>query len=182
VVSCSIVKSTLTLATIAGLSIATSCGSEQNVSRDRTPPKLDELPPASEHQWAVAQGEHEGCALIVRYNESVKRYAAHPELGFQVGVAVPLNSPNPGTLPTPEESEQLQSLEDRLVEMVMQDRVAILAAILTTGTVKEFVLYTGDPETVRVRLEELQRSVVTHELQFMIQPDPEWSVYHRLAR
>jgi len=85
-------------------------------------------------------------------------------------------------LPTPEESEQLQSLEDRLVEMVMQDRVAILAAILTTGTVKEFVLYTGDPETVRVRLEELQRSVVTHELQFMIQPDPEWSVYHRLAR
>jgi hypothetical protein len=181
VVSCRVLNSALTLAAIAGLGIATSCGSEQEMSSDRKPPKLDELPPVSEHQWAVAQGQHDGDAVVVQYNETVKRYAAHPELGFQVGVAVPLNSPNPGALPTPEESEQLHSLEDRLEEMVARDRVAILVAILTTGTMREFVLYTGDPEAVRVRLEEFQRSVVNHEVQFMIQPDPEWSVYHRLA-
>ena len=46
---------------------------------------------------------------------------------------------------------------------------------------REFVFYTTNADAVRAAFAPLQSSIQSHELQLMIQPDPEWSVYRQFS-
>jgi hypothetical protein len=131
--------------------------------------------------WKLSQGVHEGRPLIVRLNTGLRRVAGRPEYAFQVGVAVPLRNPKQDGLPTREESVQLELIEDALTTTLEQDHGCVLAAVLSTGGMREFVLYTVAPTTVESRVESLRAVTSTHELQLMIQPDPKWRVYRSLT-
>jgi hypothetical protein len=52
--------------------------------------------------------------MIVRLNSGYRRFGSVPGYKDQVGIAVPLHSPAPAGLPSPEEGEQLQVIEDRI--------------------------------------------------------------------
>ena len=121
----------------------------------------------------------EGAPVIVRFSTSIAAAAGHPEYSIQIGVAVPLRSPEPGGLPTPEEAEELNSIEDA-IDRLVGDK-AVMVAVVTTGEMREFVLYTGSGDWIAQFDADLQAAAGGHEVQVMAQTDPGWSVYASLA-
>jgi len=84
-------------------------------------------------------------------------------------------------MPTPEENATLQDLEDRLSRALEVEREALLVVALTTNGVKEWVLYTSDPDATQRRLQDFAATVSTHKLQMVVGEDKGWAVYRQLA-
>lgn len=105
--------------------------------------------------------------------------AGHPDFAIQIGIAVPLLNPDPGGLPRPDETEQLHSIEDT-VDRLLGGR-AVMVAVITTGEMREFVLYTGSGDWIAQFHTDLQAAVDTHEVQVVAQRDPDWNVYTSLS-
>lgn len=59
----------------------------------------------------------------------------------------------------------------------LQQMESLLVAVITTSGMREFVFYTREPEHVKQRFAGLRRSITSHEIQLMIQPDKKWKVY-----
>ena len=138
--------------------------------------------PSWEGPWTVSQGEYEGSPLFVRVHEGVGRLSEDGTFPEQVGIAVPLNSPNKHGLPTEEEFQQLGKIEDQIVEVLEHGHRTIHVLTITTNGMREFVLYTMDAEGVRKAFPSLKETVSTHDLQLMIQSDPGWSVYKQFVK
>lgn len=130
-------------------------------------------------EWAVAEGEMDDAPVVVRFNKSIAAAAGHPEYSIQIGVALPLRNPDPGRLPSPEEAEELNAIEDALDRLVGDK--AVLVAVVTTSEMREFVLYTGSGDWIAQFDADLQAAVGDHAVQVMAQTDSQWNVYASLA-
>jgi len=140
---------------------------------------LDALPSISsdEHRWTLAQGDHDGAPLIIRFNSSIREWVGHKELGIKLGFAVPLNAPNEGGLPHPDENEQLNGIEDVIVREVEASAKGVFVLVLTTGVMREFVFYITEGADIKAMHEAIQKAVSTHEVQCMAVRDPDWDAY-----
>jgi hypothetical protein len=143
-------------------------------------PIIEEIDIADE--WSMFQGEHEGKSLIVRVRTSAKDLIGHPSYAHQVGIAVPLNDPDQNGFPSGEESKQLNNIEDQVAGMLESGNESLLVGIISTGGMREFVLYTTNPDEVQRKFGELKKETFTHALQLMIQPDKGWNVYKSFVR
>jgi len=137
--------------------------------------KPDRLP--IDGPWSVGQGENNGNVMFVRYNIGYKELGSVPDYEHQVGIAVPLRSPEPTGLPSSAEDAQLGDLEESICGSLEAEAESLLVAVITTGGMREFVFYTRAPESVKQRFEALRSSISSHEIQLMIQPDEDWNVY-----
>ncbi len=131
--------------------------------------------------WSVGEGELEGKVMIVRSNTGYRGLGSVAGYEHQVGVAVPLRAPEPTGLPSPEEAAQLGDLEDSICTSLEAEAESLLVAVITGSGMREFVFYTRAPEEAKQRFELLRRSVTSHEIQLMIQPDKDWRVYAELV-
>lgn len=139
-------------------------------------PPLSQLP--REGQWSILQGEHDGNPIIVRLNTSLAAFRGHPKLGHQIGIAVPFKEPNADGLLSQDEYPALNAIEDLVLELFETPNKSVLAAVITTGGMREFVVYTSLPESTASLHEAIQARVDTgHEVQVIMQPDPDWNVY-----
>jgi hypothetical protein len=121
----------------------------------------------------------DGAPVIVRFNAAMAAAAGHPDFPIQIGVAVPLLDPDPGGLPRPDEDERLGALEDEIDRLVGDD--AVMVGVVTTGVMREFVLYAGSDDWIERFHEDLQAAAGDHEAQVMAQRDPTWDVYAALT-
>ena len=130
--------------------------------------------------WYIYRGGDEKGDLHARFDHDAAPLAGRPEFEIQVGLAVPLLDPGADGLPREGELDALDAIE-RIVVEEAGDR-AVLVGVISTGGVREFVLYTGDGQW----LEEFQRSVSaaveTHEIQMMARRDPAWLVYRAFVK
>lgn len=145
----------------------------------RRPSYPDGLPAIRDdsQSWGLAQGQIGGEEVILRYNETAKTWANHPELPLKLGFAIPLNSPNPGGLPDPEENEQLNDVEDIIVSELMSHTKGIQALAITNGKMKEFVFYIPTGADIKTIHETLQQSITTHEVQCIALMEPKWDTF-----
>ena len=144
---------------------------------------LSTLPRISseDHRWGVAEGAYDGAPLIVRFNSSAKEWLGHKALAIKLGFAVPLNAPNEGGLPDPDENPQLNDVEDVIVREVEAGATGILALVLTTGTMREFVFYITAGADIGAIHAAIQEGVSTHEVQCIGITDPKWDTYTEYA-
>jgi hypothetical protein len=144
---------------------------------------IAELPAISSEdlQWGVAEAGYEGAPLIIRFNESAKEWAGHPELPIKLGLAVPLNSPNEGGLPDPEENEQLNEIEEIILREVEARTKGVHALVLTTGVMKEFVFYVPRDLDFPDLHQAIQAAVRTHEVQCIGEHEPDWESYRQFS-
>jgi hypothetical protein len=127
--------------------------------------------------WHVLEGQYDGRRMLVRLNAALTEAEGHPDYGFQLGVAVPLNDPLDDGWPTPEEDQQLEAIETRLQKELEETRRAVLAAIITTGGMREFVFYTSTRDWIEAWAPRFDQETEGHAIQVMVRPDSEWSVY-----
>ena len=139
-------------------------------------PPLSDLP--QNGAWHVSQGTHNGRALLVRVNTAADPFRGHPDLSHQVGIAVPFKEADSNGMPVGTEIEELNAIEDQVFENFEAAAQSIVVAVVTTGGMREFVLYTRDPSGVESKYQEFKTKVDSgHEIQLMIQPDPKWNTF-----
>jgi hypothetical protein len=149
----------------------------------RRPKDLSALPTitSDSHTWAIAEANYDQSPLLVRINTSAKEWSGHSSLTIKVGFAVPLNSPNEGGMPDPEENHQLNDVEDAIIREVEAKAKGILVLVLTTGTMREFVFYVTEDADIGAIHKAIQNSVVSHEVQCMAVKDPKWETYNQFG-
>jgi len=133
---------------------------------------LLEIP--NDWQLSVAVTEHG--PMVIKHNQGFEDLLGHPEYPFQIGVAVPLHSPNENGLHDEEEGEQLGVIEDLLVDSLQDDKLALYVFAQCSAGGKEWVFYTGDPIEAEKRIDAIKRKVASHIIQNIQQPDPNWEI------
>lgn len=131
----------------------------------------------AEGTWQISQGDSSGNPIIVRVNTHLKAFAGHTKLTVKIGFAVPLNSPNEGGLPEPEENRILDEVEDKIANELARTGEAVQALAITTGTFKEFVFYAKPGLDIKALHEKLMSEITTHEVQCYAEMEPDWATY-----
>ncbi|HEX8182773.1 MAG TPA: DUF695 domain-containing protein [Candidatus Saccharimonadales bacterium] len=143
--------------------------------------KSKKFQPLNEYpeNWVMIQDTNEGKPMFVRVQASLKDAVGHPEYPYQIGVAVPLHNQTSNGLPRENEFNDLNAIEDTLCDTLTD---AVLVAIITTDGMREFVFYAKQwkPEEYEARVNEIETQQGTHQLQFVMQHDPEWSTFKAL--
>ena len=91
-----------------------------------------------EQQWSLATGQHNDRPLLIRFRQFPDGF---PKQRFpaRLNVFWAMFEKNAEGLPSPGETQRMQVFENRLVEAVEINRVAVLAVVLTTDGKQEFV-------------------------------------------
>ena len=142
-------------------------------------PQLDRLP--LDGPWSLGSGQHDGKVMIVRCNKGYRAFGSVTGYEHQVGIAVPLRSPEPNGLPSPAENKELGAIEDTICNSLQVQAESLLVAIITTGGMREFVFYTRAPQQVEERFAHLHEDITSPEIQLMIRPDKAWGLYAQLT-
>jgi len=132
-------------------------------------------------KWSVGQGAYEGRPLITRFNMGLKPFVGDPEYPNQLGIAVPFKDRTADGLPTAAEIEELNSIEDEIAKRLTVGNESVLAGVITTNNMREFVLYTSDAKAATAKAEKLRKDVTTHRIQFEMHVDPGWQNFKDLA-
>ena len=133
--------------------------------------------PDTDGPWTIATAAPDAPPLIARVNQGAAARRGHPDYRTQVGIAVPFHAPDARGFPTPAEDAQVRAIEAALRAALLPGDLAVLAAVLTTEGMREFVWYTRDPDAVPAMVKAVATTVRTHQLQLMMQEDAEWEVY-----
>jgi hypothetical protein len=130
-----------------------------------------------EHAWSVLQTEDEEGPILIRVNNTAKKWAKHPRLNIKVGFAIPLQSPNPGGLPDPDENAKFNDIEDEICELLKATGPAIQVLAITTGTFKEYVFYIENGESIEQAHKQAMSAFSEYDIQCYGENDPKWQGY-----
>lgn len=126
--------------------------------------------------WSVREAKLNGDDFVIRVCVGLREAMGHPDYQYQVGIATPLNWKTESGIASKVESESLQKLELDADETLSSEKTRFVAA-LTGRNMKELIFYTSDPEVVKNQIEELKAKNNSHEIQSILQRDPEWNTY-----
>jgi len=131
--------------------------------------------------WSVAEGTHEGKAVATRFNVALRPIAGRDEFPDRLGIIAPLHDANDRGFPDRAEIRQLDSIEELIEKRLGGGNESLLAGVVTSSGMREFVVYTSNIESAKVKAEAVTREVMTHELQVIVRNDPQWRVYRTFA-
>jgi len=130
-----------------------------------------------EWQWSVLEVQCDGAPTLIRRNDTAELWSAHPALPIKLGFAVPLNAPNPGGLPDPNENKLLDALEDEICRRVEAAVTGIHAMTIANGQMKEFIFYVSLGADFETLHRAVQASTPTHQVHCMAVNEPEWETF-----
>lgn len=131
----------------------------------------------TQSKWSVHQGQNAGKPMFVRRNDSALQLSSNLDYGIRLGVAIPLLCPNDAGLPTKEESETLNQIEDELSRQFEKDQLSLLVLVITTSGMREFIFYTKGPQSCEQILPEIAASFPLYEFQTYTEEDKKWALY-----
>lgn len=126
--------------------------------------------------WNVRDTTLQGDDFIVRVCVGLREAIGHPDYTYQIGIAIPANWNTDSGIVSRVESNPLERIELAIGEKVESENTR-LAAVLTGRNMTEFILYSSEPEIVKDKIEKLKIETSSHEIQHIIQKDPEWNTY-----
>jgi hypothetical protein len=87
-------------------------------------------------------------------------------------------------LPEKEDSDSLNTIEDKLSDLLEKQHHAVFVISITTNNMREFVFYAKEwkPEVLDKEIKELNKSIPSHNLQFMMKQDPKWSTFAQFVK
>jgi hypothetical protein len=135
---------------------------------------------AAAPEWGVSEGNYDGNPMFARFNAAFKDCPDRATYPIQIGVALPLHSPNEQGLPRKPEFVELDAAEETVIDEAGER--AILVGVITTRGMREFVLYTATAEWIESFDLALQQRVESHTVQVMAKNDPKWTTYRQYVR
>jgi hypothetical protein len=131
--------------------------------------------------WTVAEGTHEGKAVATRFNIALRAIAGCDQFPDRIGLIAPLREANNRGFPDRAEIRQLDAIEELIDKRLGGGNESLLAGVVTSNGVREFVVYTSNVDAAKTKAEAVTREVTTHELQVIVRNDPQWRVYRTFA-
>lgn len=122
--------------------------------------------------WAIAEGEHGGMPLIVRFRRALAARPdvhAHPEL---IKVSWTYRGEYSG-LPDPATSAAMSAFEQRLSALMERDAAALMAAIVTYNNGRMWIFYAHSMAVFGERLQALMGDLALP-IDVESETDPEW--------
>jgi len=132
--------------------------------------------------WAVLKGhDSNGRPMVVRAHTGYGKYKGVTSYGHHVSIAVPLVDSDLDGFPTAGETEELTRIENDICEVFEPNRESLFVAATTIPGIREFILYTKNPEAVQQKFDnDLLARVFSHKVHIKIEPDKEWRLYEKL--
>lgn len=146
----------------------------------KEPLSPDKLPISD--AWIQRQThDHMGRTMYVRANAAYSKFKGVTGYSQYVSLAVPMTDTTRAGFPNPGEVEELNRIERDICEVLEQNRESIFVATTTIPGIREFILYTRNPDSVQRKFDnDVLARVFTHRIHLKMQPDPAWSLYHKL--
>jgi hypothetical protein len=131
-----------------------------------------------EGRWADRRIGNDDRPGLVRVNQGLAAVARHPAYDYEVKLAISYENVREDGLPSlPEEMRAVEAIEGDVRATLEAGRQSLLAVVVTREGVREMTFYTRDPSGVAAWFEQQKRSPLTHRLEILIRPDPEWGAY-----
>ena len=151
------------------------------LSKKPYPPKGDLR---IELNWRVSTAQIDGRRVVIRLNEGADVVIHHPGYTDRISIVLSLKEPNEQGMPSLEEKQKLQVIEDRLQALVCHDQEALLVAVITGNGQHEFLCYFGE----QVRFNTRTTSYIMNELveldeyavSFNYATEYEWERYQQI--
>ena len=122
-----------------------------------------------------------GRVMYVRANTAYSKFKGVTGYGQYISLAVPMTDTTRAGFPNPGEVEELNRIESDLCEILEQNRESIFVATTTIPGIRDFILYTRNADSVQRKYDnDVLARVFTHRIHLKMQPDPTWSLYHKL--
>lgn len=132
-------------------------------------PNLDE--------WLLARGERGGFPMIVRMACAYRGMGPLPRYDHHIIVAADLRAPTPAGLPSAEEGDDLQRLEENLCNALETDQESLCVLVITNQGKRDFIFYTRNPDGAKAKLDAVLPGLRTHGFEIAIEPDDQWEIY-----
>jgi hypothetical protein len=130
-------------------------------------------------EWTLQAGRiREQPALLRLRTAAFERELGKPEYSTAIVVQIALNTPTDDGLTTPEEGDQLGSVEDSLGALVHEH--ALLVSVITGLGLRQYTWYSASPDWAPQLLARIDETITTHDMRVLARPDPEWRVARQL--
>lgn len=132
--------------------------------------------------WISRQGHDPiGKVMLVRANTGYSKFKGVTGYGHHVAIAVPMIDTTRDGFPNPGEVQELNRIESDICEIFEQNRESLLVASTTIPGIREYILYTKNPDSAQQKFDnDLLARVFSHRVHIKIEPDKDWSRYHKL--
>jgi hypothetical protein len=131
-------------------------------------------------RWTLSRSQRDGKPIFVRTHTGYQEFRGVAGFEHQVGIAVPLRHADTEGLPTAIETQDLNAIEDAICSVFEPQCESLLVATITTAGVREFVLYTRNPDEVKRKFRLLGDRISSHKVHLRVQPDKGWDIYSKL--
>ena len=100
--------------------------------------------------WTQRKGNDPiGKPMLVRANTGYSNFKGVTGYGYHVAIAVPMIDTTRDGFPNPGETETLTRIENDIREVFEPNRESLLVATTTIPGIREFILYTRNPDSVQ---------------------------------
>jgi len=119
--------------------------------------------------------------MLVRAHTGYSKFKGVTGYGHHVAIAVPMVDTTREGFPNPGETEELKRIEKDICDVFEPNRESLFVATTTIPGIREFILYTRNPDAVKRKFDnDLLARVFTHRVHIKIQPDQNWQLYNKL--
>lgn len=132
--------------------------------------------------WTQRQGHDPlGKTMLIRTHTGYGKCKGVTGYGHHVAIAVPMIDTTRAGFPNPGEVEELRRIEGDICDVFQSNRESLFVATTTIPGIREFILYTRNPDSVQRKFDnDLLARVFTHRCHIKIEPDKDWSRYQKL--
>lgn len=130
-----------------------------------------------QESWSVNRLVEDNHHYLLRLNGWLWNIANDNNYSFQVGIAVPFRIITKNGFPINEEIQKLNEIEEKLYDELNAKHGTIFAGLITGNNMREFILYTKDPEKLKPVLEIILNTFTEYQFQINIQKDKKWDIF-----
>jgi hypothetical protein len=146
----------------------------------KAPLSPDKLPVPK--TWTQRKGSDPlGRPMLVRTQSGYSKFKGVTGYTYHVAIAVPMIDTARDGFPNPGETETLARIENDICEVFEPNRESLLVATTTIPGIREYILYTRNPDNVQRKFDnDLLARVFSHKVHIKIEPDKDWNRYSKL--
>ena len=130
---------------------------------------------ADSDAWTGAEGRIQGKPSLLRFRPNLKEHLGNPNYPRRLTITWEYDEDNPSGMPSPIQSDEMQSFEDAIVESLDHDRLAILAFVITNAGIREWHFYVGEVPEVGNRINQALSTFPKLPISLQVEDDPEWN-------
>jgi hypothetical protein len=129
----------------------------------------------AEDKWSVGTTEDNGRPIIIRALSKIPQYIDPSLYPHMIAITWEFQSKN--GMPSSEEKERMNDLEDSISNLVESNKQAILTVVVTGNEVAEWQFYSKNQEDFMGLLNQALAGKVAFPINISLQEDPEWDAY-----